>query len=435
MSFRTLPSVHELADELWTTLPKGVRTTIARQAIEQARAAIKETGVADASAIAAEIVRSVERSRHTPVINATGVLLHTNLGRTPLHPEAAAAAQQVAVSFSNVEMDLSDGDRGGRGAYLKQLLTDLTGAQDALVLNNCAAALLATLSALAHGQEVPVSRGELIEIGGSYRLPELMEASGCHLVEVGTTNRTRADDYAKALSPQTALLLKVHPSNYQVTGFSEDASLEDLRAIADQASIPLVHDLGSGLLTTNPSWLSSPPPAWVVNEPSVRQSLDHADLIMFSGDKLLGGPQAGIIVGNSDLIQRIKTHPMSRALRSDGTTMAALTKTLEFYLDGRAAELPFWEMATRSYETLEVRLKALGIGEVRPGSSTVGGGSAPGSTIASPLLFLPDGDLLWTRLLQSEQPVLARREAGKLVIDLRTVDPSHDAYIASLLAP
>lgn len=433
MSFRDLPAVHELASALNTNLPYGLRTELARSAVDEARSLLKAGKKADAAAIAQRDVLRLERTRHTPIINATGVLLHTNLGRTPLHPEAADAARAVAVDYSNVEIDLHEGARGGRAAYLTQLIKHLTGAEAALVVNNCAAALLVALATLASGAEVPVSRGELIEIGGSYRLPELMQASSCQLVEVGTTNRTRAADYQKALTDGTAMILKVHPSNYQVTGFSEEASLDQLAAIASDAKVPLVHDLGSGLLTNTPSWLPSPPPAWVSNEPSVASSLEHADLTLFSGDKLIGGPQAGIIVGSSDLVGRIKAHPMSRALRIDGSTMAALTTTFELYADGRAAELPLWDMASRSYESLLARLEAMASGQIRAGVSTVGGGSAPGSTIDSPLLVLPSGDELWQQLLKAQRPVLARRDKGELIIDLRTVAPEDDAYLASLL--
>ena len=433
MSLRDLPAVHELASSLTTNLPSGLRTELARAALEEARALLKDGEKADAATIARRDVRRLERTRHTPIINATGVLLHTNLGRTPLHPEAAEAARAVAVGYSNVEIDLHQGARGGRGAYLTHLIKHLTGAEAALVVNNCAAALLVSLAAIASGAEVPVSRGELIEIGGSYRLPELMKASGCQLVEVGTTNRTRIADYQNALTDRTAMILKVHPSNYQVTGFSEEASLSELATVAGQARVPLVHDLGSGLLTNTPSWLPNPPPAWVSNEPSVASSLEHADLTLFSGDKLIGGPQAGIIVGSSDLVAKIKAHPMSRALRIDGSTMAALTVTFELYADGRAAELPLWDMAGRSYESLLARLEAMPFGEIRAGVSTVGGGSAPGSTIDSPLLVLPSGDELWQQLLKAQRPVLARRDKGELIIDLRAVASEDDAYLASLL--
>ncbi len=433
MSFRDLPAVHELASSLSTGLPSGLRTEVARAAIEEARSRLTAGEAGDASAIAQRDVRRLERTRHTPIINATGVLLHTNLGRTPLHPEAAQAAKAGAVDYSNVEIDLHQGARGGRGAYLTQLIKHLTGAEAALVVNNCAAALLVALATLASGAEVPVSRGELIEIGGSYRLPELMKASGCQLVEVGTTNRTRSSDYQTALTDRTAMILKVHPSNYQVTGFSEEASLDELAVVASEAGIPLVHDLGSGLLTNTPSWLPSPPPAWVSNEPSVASSLEHADLTLFSGDKLIGGPQAGIIVGSEELVAAIRAHPMSRALRIDGSTMAALTATFELYADGRAAELPLWEMAGRSYDSLQARLEAMPVGDIRAGVSTVGGGSAPGSTIDSPLLVLQSGDKMWQQLLAADRPVLARRDKGELIVDLRTVAPEDDAYLAALL--
>ena len=284
MDLRDLPSVDRLVGMLTPELPRPILTDIARAAIDHARRLISDGGHADPAADAAEVAESLHRSRPRGVINATGVILHTNLGRAPIHPKAADVAAWTSTGYANVELDLSTGDRGGRTAYLDALLTTITGAEAALVVNNNAAALYLTLSALAHEREVPVSRGELIEIGGSYRLPELMAASGCTLVEVGTTNRTRIGDYATALSENTAMLLKVHPSNYRVAGFSEEASLSELVGLGDDSGIPVAFDIGSGLIDSRAPWLGGPPPAWLAGEPGVRQSVEAgAHLSMFSG--------------------------------------------------------------------------------------------------------------------------------------------------------
>ena len=436
MSLRDLPSVHELAATL-DGLPERIRVLVARESIEHARGVLLAGGDADATADALRMATSLVRSRPTSIRNATGIIVHTNLGRVPLHPDAARALAATAGGYGNVEFDLGSGRRGGRGSWLRVLLTELTGAEDAHVLGNNAGALFATLQVLAEGREVPVSRGELIEIGGSYRLPELMAASGARLVEVGTTNRTRPADYAAALTPSTALLLKVHPSNYRVVGFSEEAPLAELATIADGAGLPLVHDAGSGLLDATTPWIPGGPPPWLHGEPGVRQSVEVADLTLFSGDKLLGGPQAGVIVGSGELVESIRSHPLARAMRIDGPTMAALTTTLEFYADGRADELPMWRMALASAEVLRERCTALASalgGTVEDGSSLVGGGSTPGMGIASPVVRLvgrgDDHDLLLT----ADPPVLARRDAGDLILDPRTLDPAEDADVIAALA-
>ncbi len=297
MSLRDLPSVHDLAATL-EQLPERIRVLVARDAIDHARQVLLDGGEADATVDAHRTADALARRRPTSIRNATGIVVHTNLGRVPLHPSAVAALSSTASGYGNVEFDLTTGARGGRGAWLRTLLTELTGAEDAHVMGNNAGALFATLQVLADGREVPVSRGELIEIGGSYRLPELMAASGARLVEVGTTNRTRTADYEAVTGPDTGLILKVHPSNYRVVGFSEDAPLGELRTLADQVQVPLVHDIGSGLLDEATPWITGGPPPWLRGEPGVRQSVEVAHLSMFSGDKLLGGPQAGLIAGS-----------------------------------------------------------------------------------------------------------------------------------------
>lgn len=438
MDHRRLPSVDALASELTRSgLPRSLCVEIARASVDHAR---RDGG--DPVAAARAAARSLEAARPRRVVNGTGVLLHTNLGRAPLHPEAAAAADRVARGYANVELSLLTGERGSRGAYPRELLTALTGAEDAAVVNNNAGALLLALMSLAAGRAVPVSRGELIEIGGSYRLPEIMAASGARLIEVGTTNRTRPDDYRRAvLENDPALLLKVHPSNYRMDGFVEEAGLGDLAQLARETGIPLVHDAGSGLLDERVPWLPGPPPAWLRGEPGLRQSLETgSDLVLASGDKLLGGPQAGIVAGAGDLVERLRKHPAARALRVDGPTVAALTVTLELYASGRGSEIPLWAMASLPPATLEERARAVlaasGVaGEIREGASTPGAGSVPTTRIPTPILAVEaPGDAAYLALLAADPPVVGRREAGALILDLRTVEPEWDEHVARALA-
>jgi L-seryl-tRNA(Ser) seleniumtransferase len=325
---------------------------------------------------------------------------------------------------------------------LHGLLAGLIGADSALVVNNNAGALLLVLVSLAKGGEVLISRGELIEIGGSYRLPDLFGAAGALMIEVGTTNRTRLADYEAAVNPATALILKVHPSNYRITGFTEEASIPALAGWAGEAGIPFVLDAGSGLLDDRVPWLAGPPPGWLAGEPGVRQAIEAGvDLVLFSGDKLFGGPQAGIIAGRADLVRRLADSTAARALRLDGPTLAALTVTAEFYADGRGAELPFWRMAAVGYPELEARaqvvLKGSGVeARIEPSLSTPGAGSAPDGGLPSPVIVVErDVDSIFMRLLAAEPiPVLARRASGKLIVDLRCVSDEHDADVAEALS-
>ncbi len=442
MSVRRLPSVDALARSLTDDLPGPMLIEVARHAVDQARRRLREGQTVNVRLLAEEELERLRRKRPTRLVNATGVLLHTNLGRAPLADQAAQAARSAATSYGNLEFDLVEGERGGRGAYLRRLLVSLTGAEDALVVNNNAAALFLALTALAAGRSVPVSRGELIEIGGSFRLPELMAASGARLVEVGTTNRTRQSDYQQAVSPETALFLKIHPSNYRITGFSEAVGPDELAGLARRAGLPLVVDAGSGLLDAQVPWLPGAPPAWLAGEPGVRQLIAAgADLVLFSGDKLLGGPQAGVAVGRRELVAVLAGHPVARAVRCDGPTLAALVATLELYGRGRGADVPFWRMASLSYEELEVRCKSVladsGVpGEVRRGGSVAGAGSVPGAVVPSPVLEADRSvnvDRAWRRLLAAEPPVLARRMEGALLLDLRAVDPHDDAHLSRSL--
>jgi L-seryl-tRNA(Ser) seleniumtransferase len=403
-------------------LPHAVCVELARDAVAAG---------AEYWAPEAALARAVHHRRLllSPVINATGTLLHTNLGRAPLavtHP-----AQAI-----NVEFDLTSGERGSRQAAVGGLFARLCGAEAAMVVNNNAAAVLLVLASLARDRQVLVSRGESVEIGGGFRVPEVMEQSGAVLVDVGTTNRTRLADYTKALGKKAAdvaLVLKVHPSNYRVEGFVEDTPIASLATLP----VPVVADIGSGLVDSNCPWLGGPPPAWLAGEPAARQSIaDGAALVTFSGDKLLGGPQAGIIVGRADLVQACMRHPLARALRPGAHVLLALQQVALAYLDRTAAEtIPFWRMVATPVEELQGRgeaiVRAAGVGTVVPSEAIPGAGSAPGASMASVAISVR-GDLL-ERLRAAEPPVVARARDGATLLDLRTVDPADDSHLVSAL--
>ena len=441
---RSLPSVDALAGRLTAEtgigLPPVLAAELARQSIDAARSAARDGRRLDPAALARREAERLSRTRLRRVVNATGVLLHTNLGRAPLHPEAAAEARRAALGYGNLEFDLTEGRRGSRGAYLSRLLSRLAGAEAAMVVNNNAAALFLALHTLAAGGSVPVSRGELIEIGGSYRLPDLMAASGARLVEAGTTNRTRISDYERGLGSDTRMLLKVHPSNYRVVGFSEDTSLEELVELGGRRRLPVVYDVGSGLLDARVPWMEGPPPVWVGGEPGVRQALAAgADLVTFSGDKLFGGCQAGVIVGKAGLVARLKASPVARAVRIDGPAIAALGRTAELYAEGRGGEIPFWRMAALPVEHLEQRLEQIARTAgapptVRMSEAMIGAGSVPGMTIPSPaLVFEGRGEEMWSRLLGVDPAVVARRSAGDLLLDVRAVPEEDDGRVSEAL--
>jgi L-seryl-tRNA(Ser) seleniumtransferase len=438
--YRALPAVDHLAESLASTgLPRQLLLDSARTAIDLARVDISRGGAGDAARIAADLAKGLRRSAGVKVVNATGVLLHTNLGRAPLSPEAAAAALAAATAYTNLELDLEEGDRGGRGLYVAALLKALTGAEDALVVNNNAAAVLLALAATSSGKAVPVARGELIEIGGSFRLPLVMESGGARLVEVGTTNRTRLGDFATALQVHhCGAVLKIHPSNYRVEGFVSEVTVSDLAALAEERGVPLIHDLGSGLLDAEVPWLGSRPPEWLQGEPGARQSIEAgAGLVTFSGDKLIGGPQAGIVVGRAELVSRLRAHPLARALRTDAMTDAALASTLEAFADGDARRIPLWRMAMMAESELRPRVEALAAslgGEVRPGMSVMGAGSLPGIGIPTPQVTLEGEDHLHERLLAGDRPVLARRHEKDLILDLRAVAEQDDETIVATVA-
>ena len=375
-----------------------------------------------------ERARALARSLLGVVVNGTGVLIHTNLGRAPL-PSLTTGP------YTNLELDLDSGRRGSRQTGVGGLLARLTGAEAALVVNNGAGALVLVLAALAAGRAVVVSRGELVEIGGGFRLPEILAASGARLVEVGTTNRTRLSDYAAALTAEGdgALLLKVHQSNYRVVGFTAEVGVADLAGLG----APVVYDIGSGLLDAETPWLGGPPPRWLAGEPGARQSLAAgAALVTFSGDKLLGGPQAGIIAGRADLVEAAAAHPLARALRPGGLVLQALQEVCLSYL--RREKVPFWRMAT--VETSELEARAQRILDKLKGSawcmcqcrSVPGGGSLPGMEIDS-VGISAAGDHRGA-LLRAPVPVVARVQEGRTIIDLRTVEPGQDADVVAALS-
>ena len=370
------------------------------------------------------------------VINATGVVIHTNLGRAPLAASALSRVQEIARGYTNLEYDLAAGRRGSRAVHAETLLTALTGAEAAVVVNNNAAATLLVLAALGAGREVLISRGELVEIGGGFRVPDVMTQSGAVLREVGTTNRTRAADYRAAVSDRTAMLLRVHPSNFRIEGFTERPALGELAAIAREAHVPLVEDLGSGCVTASLPW-----------EPRVQQSVTGgADLVCVSGDKMLGGPQAGIIVGRKALVERLRRHPLMRALRVDKLTLAALEGTLLEYRGGRAARtVPVVRMLLQTAEQIEARAQEVANGlhaagwrvTLMRGASAVGGGSAPGVELETVLLALEhprlSADALESRLRALDPPVIARIEQDRVVLDLRTVLDEECTLLANAL--
>jgi L-seryl-tRNA(Ser) seleniumtransferase len=372
------------------------------------------------------------------VINATGVIIHTNLGRAPLAATATTRVAALAAGYTNLEYDVARGVRGRRDTHAERLLCRLTGAEAAVVVNNNAAATLVSLAALAAGREVLISRGELVEIGGGFRVPDVMAQSGAVLREVGTTNRTRVSDYAAAISDRTALILRVHPSNFTIEGFAERPRLDDLVALGRRFGLPVAEDLGSGFL----GFPASTPA--LRDEPLIAESVAAgAALVMFSGDKLLGGPQSGIVVGAADAVARVRQHPLMRAVRSDKMTYAALEATLEEYAAGRAADsIPVVRMIAlpadvigRRAEALAVQLAAAGMNaSVVEGFSAIGGGSAPGARLPTRLVAITlPATRLESALRALRPPVIARIDNERVLLDLRTVPPEEDDRLAALV--
>jgi L-seryl-tRNA(Ser) seleniumtransferase len=368
-----------------------------------------------------------------PVINATGVILHTNLGRAPLALSAIKAIQNVSLGYSNLEYDLITGKRGTRSSHIESLLTRLTHSDAALVVNNNAGAVLLILSTLARRRSVIIARTQLVEIGGGFRIPDVMKQSGARLYEVGTTNRVHLSDFQAAIDDTSpALLLHAHRSNFRITGFTSEPTLSELAEIAHQAGIPLVDDLGSGALLDTAQF-------GLGHEPMVSEALlSGADLVCFSGDKLLGGPQAGIIVGKADLVAKLKKYPMARAIRADKLCLAALSATLIHYLkDEACAEIPIWRMISMSIDTIHQRAQSmmdtLGVGELIESQSTVGGGSLPDEvlpTIVFALSVRSPNNIL-DRLRTCQPPIIARVEADKVIFDPRTIMPEQENVLLS----
>jgi L-seryl-tRNA(Ser) seleniumtransferase len=426
MRLRDLPSVDELARDVDDPLAVDAARTVLDRAREEIRAG------ADPGDLAARLREELTRARAPRlrrVINATGIVTHTNLGRAPLADEAIARVGEVARGYSNLEYDLASGTRGSRQDHVAPILRRLTGAEAALVVNNNAAAVMLALAALAEGREVLVSRGELIEIGDGFRIPEVLARSGATLREVGTTNRTRAADYERAVGPETALLLRVHQSNFRVVGFTEQPRLEQLAAVARRRRLPLVDDLGSGVLSASDSLVLG-------DEPTARESLAAgADLVCFSGDKLLGGPQAGIVVGRTELVERLRRHPLQRALRADKLTLAALEGTLALSLESPET-LPVLRMLTEPAGNVRARAERLARlvgGEVEETVARAGAGALPLAKIASFACAVEEE--LAARLRAADPPVVAIIRDGRTLLDCRTVrDEDVEAVAAAVAA-
>jgi L-seryl-tRNA(Ser) seleniumtransferase len=425
---RDLPSIDRLLhDARLASLPRELALQAAREVLDEARRATRDGGwaysVEDLPELVAERVLATTRPRLRPVLNASGVIIHTNLGRAPLSHAALDAAERAGRGYSNLEYDLDKGERGSRHNLVTDLLRRLTGAEDALVTNNNAAAMLLILSALGQGREAIISRGQLVEIGGGFRIPDVMRQSGVCLIEVGTTNRTYASDFEAALTAQTALLLRVHASNFVQVGFVHQPTLQELVGVGSAHELPVVDDLGSGsLLETSRFGLA--------REPMVQDSVAAGTtLVAFSGDKLLGGPQAGIIVGRAGEISHLRRHPLMRAIRPDKLTLAALGATLLHYVRGEAErEVPVWRMLSAAPETLHERAESLAArlgGRVVGTRSAVGGGSLPGQSQPSWAIAL-DGDSadsLAVRLRRANPPVISRIDDDRVLLDLRAILP------------
>ena len=468
--FRKLPAVDKLLQRpeiaaLAEACGSGPVTAETRAELDGARVAIhngepapNEQQLTDRIT---ENVLAADAPSLRPVTNATGVLIHTNLGRTPLSQEAQDAVIYLSQGYSTLEFDVKTGQRGSRHAHPARLLCELTGAEDALVVNNNAAAVFLALTALCNKREVVVSRGELVEIGGGFRIPDVLRQSGATLVEVGTTNRTHAHDFAAAISPNTAALMRIHASNFKQIGFVKKPDLTELVEIAHaqgaahvdvesetggngkgtvSADRPLViDDLGSGTLLNTARFGLAP-------EPMVQSSVQAgADIITFSGDKLLGGPQAGLIVGKAEFIARLRSHPLARALRVDKMTLAALDATLRAYRRDRAtAEIPVWRMIAQPAEAVQQRAvrcqRQLAAADIKaaviPGKSTIGGGSLPGETLPTFLLALdiPQPDSAAAALRQADMPIICRIQKNLLLFDLRTVLPEQEQALLATLS-
>jgi L-seryl-tRNA(Ser) seleniumtransferase len=440
-TLRDLPSIEHLLQtqtsaELIARFGRPLTLTAIRSTLDQARARFKlnpELALPSIDLILAltdSTLSSWTKPTLVPVINATGVILHTNLGRAPLSAATIHAAEVVSRGYSNLEYDLEKGARGSRLIHAESILQKLTGVESALVVNNNASAVLLVLSALANKKRVIISRSQLVEIGGGFRVPDVMKQSGAKLVEVGTTNRVHLRDYENALQEPTALVMNVHPSNFKIIGFTEEPDLKDIVEVSHQASAFVVDDLGSGALLDTAKY-------GLAHETTVQESLAAGtDVVCFSGDKLLGGPQAGIIVGRKVLIDKIKKHPLARAVRADKVCLAGISATLLHYLKNDAErEIPIWKMMSLTLKQVKERAEAwkkeIGQGNVVEGESTVGGGSLPGESFKTYLLSLEvkSPDKFLKKLRDQNPPIIARTENDKILLDPRTVPPEQDGAL------
>ena len=434
-ALRALPSVERLAAEL-ADVPHPVAVTAARAAIAARRAELERGAAGDAGGLVEDARARAEEALAPslrPVVNATGVIVHTNLGRAPLPAAARAAVALIADGYSNLEFDTGTGERGSRQSHVEALLCRLTGAEAAMAVNNGAAAVLLAAAALAAGREIVVSRGQLVEIGGSFRIPDVVAQSGARLVEVGTTNRTRLADYERALGPHTGAVLRAHPSNFRTLGFVEEVGIEALCAAAAEAGVPVIDDVGSGALVTGVPEMEGEPP--------VRRSVAAgAAVVCFSGDKLLGGPQAGLIVGTEAAVAACRSHALARAVRADKLSLAAVEATLRLYLDPARAlrDVPVLRMLTAGRDELEGRARRMA--DLVPGAGVieatakVGGGALPLLELAGPVCAVDPGPLgadeLARRLRAGDPPVVARAREGWLLLDPRTLTDA-EAEIAA----
>lgn len=450
-NLRNLPSVDALLQQsaaLIAEYGRPLTVRALRETLESIREAARNGGDVPGSeqilSLAETRLKQWTKLSLEPVINATGVVLHTNLGRAPLSQAAMQAMLAVSAGYSSLEFDLETGKRGSRLIHAESLLRLLTGAEAALVVNNCASAVLLVLSALTKGKRVVIARSQLVEIGGGFRVPDVMKQSGAKLVEVGTTNKVRLADYEEALlasvsvsaspSVSSSVLMRAHRSNFRITGFTEEPTLQEMAALAHRHGTILLDDLGSGTFMDVCRY-------GLAHEPTIQESLAAgADVIMFSGDKLLGGPQAGIILGRADLLAKIKKHPLARAVRADKIRLAALSATLLHYLKDEAEqEIPIWRMIAAPADSLEARARTwqaqLGFGEVLPSESTIGGGSLPGETLPTFVLSLsvrsPDKTL--AALRKHTPPIIARTENDRILLDPRTVLPEQETVLLKAL--
>ena len=448
MQYRNLPNVNSILEndavqEIVSLYKRDWVVELVRETIDQARETISK---GHACPTLPEIISTIKDrvallTVQSPrrVINATGVIIHTNLGRSPLSDNAMEAALAASAGYSDLEFDLSSGRRGSRQSHLQSLLKEITGAEASLVVNNNASALLLGLSALADGKEVIVSRGEAVEIGGGFRVPDVMEQSGAVLIDVGTTNRTYVRDYANSLTPQTGVFLKAHASNFRVEGFTAEVSIGELVELGRSNDIPVIHDVGSGALLDTDKY-------GLAHEPTPQESISAgAGLVMFSGDKLLGGPQAGIISGDRALVEKLSRHPLARAIRIDKISLASLTATLMHYLKGEAeAKIPIWKMISAHPDQIRLRAQkwkeSLQVdAEIIESKSAVGGGSLPGETLNSWSLAIDSAGVLGgaqalvTRLRENVPPIIARIDGDKVLLDPRTVMENEEDLVVDAL--